>query len=168
MTNNKKAFTLIELLVVVLIIGILAAIALPQYQQSVGKARVTEALVLLQTITQAQESYYLANGEYTNDIDQLDIDVPQDRIGNWASGDSTLPNKYLCSCFEKRTCRCGAASDKLPQIEFHLLHSSEEEFKGTKTCIYALTSNPVAKSICQSISRNKEPRTTNVAITYYL
>ncbi len=68
-------FTLIELLVVVLIIGILAAIALPKYQVAVGRARVARALPLLRSIVEAQERYYMANGVYTADLDALDLQI---------------------------------------------------------------------------------------------
>jgi len=72
----KKAFTLIELLVVVLIIGILAAIALPQYRIAVYKSRLANVAILMRAIKQANQVYYLANGEYTNDPDKWDIDLP--------------------------------------------------------------------------------------------
>ena len=60
----KKAFTLIELLVVVLIIGILAAIALPQYQVAVEKSRAAEALVNLKYVQDAWTLYLLENGPH--------------------------------------------------------------------------------------------------------
>ena len=75
MVQQKQAFTLIELLVVVLIIGILAAVALPQYQRAVEKARMAEAITLLSSMAQAEKIYFLANGEYTSNLRQLDVGI---------------------------------------------------------------------------------------------
>ena len=72
----KKGFTLIELLVVVLIIGILSAVALPQYTQAVQKSRSTEALTVLGSIRYAAERYRLQTGNWPTSFDVLDIEVP--------------------------------------------------------------------------------------------
>ena len=69
----KKAFTLIELLVVVLIIAILAAIALPQYQKAVLKSRFSSIVPLAKALRDGNEAYYLTNGTYANDVKKLDV-----------------------------------------------------------------------------------------------
>ena len=70
----RKGFTLIELLVVVLIVGILAAVELPQYQKAVRRARAAEAAVWVKRIVAAEQEYYLANGRYTGNIEDLNLD----------------------------------------------------------------------------------------------
>ena len=60
--STRRGFTLIELLVVVLIIGILAAIAVPQYKKAVEKSRAVEALSVLASMRQAMDLYILQHG----------------------------------------------------------------------------------------------------------
>ena len=71
-------FTLIELLVVVLIIGILAAIAWPQYKKAVFRAKAAQALVTFDAIIKAEELYSMANGTLADDLSELDLDLSQE------------------------------------------------------------------------------------------
>ncbi len=80
---KSRAFTLIELLVVVLIIGILAAVALPQYSKAVEKAKATQALTLLRSAYQHTVAYYMANGEYPNTFEDMGFEIPWTGNEKW-------------------------------------------------------------------------------------
>ncbi len=79
-----KGFTLIELLVVVLIIGILSAVALPQYENAVLKSRAAGLLANLKTLRQAVDVYYMANGQYPTSFADIDVSFAGTEIGDSA------------------------------------------------------------------------------------
>ena len=70
----SHGFTLIELLVVVLIIGILASVALPQYTKAVAKSRYSQLITAGKSLKDAMEVYYMANGNYPQYWGDLDIE----------------------------------------------------------------------------------------------
>lgn len=71
-----RGFTLIELLVVVLIIGILASIALPQYKKAVEKSKAVQGLVFVKALGETAQIYYLVNGTYPTNFDEMSADIP--------------------------------------------------------------------------------------------
>lgn len=106
----KEGFTLIELLVVVLIIGILAAIALPQYQKAVTKSRFAEALANLKVLADAHQACFMANGDYCSKED-LDVDVADsehftytilfpNQVDGWAKAQYRDEDVCLCYSFD--------------------------------------------------------------------
>ncbi len=152
MTPNLMGFTLIELLVVVLIIGILAAVAVPQYQKAVDKSRYMELVTLTHAIKQAQEMYYLANGEYAIDFDELDISVghinkDSSRVSYLKPG---IDGTWQCNLMDRKRVTCRAKFGVETVYEIYLDHS---EYPNQRTCFsYSFDENSRANQLCQAMT----------------
>ena len=90
----KTGFTLIELLVVVLIIGILASVAVPQYNLAVKKSRFTEYNTVARSLAKIIEIFYTSTGSYPEYWDQLDIDISS-CSSNARLGDLVCKNFFI-------------------------------------------------------------------------
>ena len=71
--KSEQGFTLLELIVVMLIATILGVIAYPQMMNSIGRAREVEAIQILSSLGQGQQTFFFEHGRFAQDLDQLDI-----------------------------------------------------------------------------------------------
>ena len=146
--TNNVGFTLIELLVVVLIVGILAAVALPQYTRAVEKSRTAEAMTLLGDIMTAQRIYKLSNSG-CGALSALDIDVPEDTTNFHIEMDA---DNCKATAFRDGT----TTANSKYSIEFTLDPTVVGGIK--REC-----KNGTDTSICAAISNSKE--WANTAVT---
>lgn len=98
--QNRKGFTLIELLVVVLIVGILSAIALPQYTKSVEKTKIAEAKIIFNTMEKNYQLCVLAYGSDSEECTDWSIFIPNyltiELPGSWVQDDNCPVSGIRC------------------------------------------------------------------------
>jgi len=146
-------FTLIELLVVVLIIGILAAVALPQYKVAVNKARFSNYRTLADSIAKAAQRYHLATGTWPNSLDVLDVDLPAGMTaGTCHNGISGYTDNLYC-CLTKPglhdtygQIRCGDQENYTLSYN-HIFADSDARARTALTC----SATAAKKEVCLSL-----------------
>ena len=161
--KNNKAFTLIELLVVVLIIGVLAAIAVPQYQKAVDRSKFTQLRLAVKAIANAEEAFYAANGRYANSFTELDISFPQGSYGKVKNDDDRIFFEWgRCSVYNSYP----SCSLKDVNVDYYIrLANVTTAWK--KTMCTAETASKRAMELCElEIPNNTKIPTDNGTCVY--
>jgi len=148
--KNEQAFTLIELLVVVLIIGILAAVALPQYQLAVNKARFAKLRTVAKTYIDAAQTYHLANGQFPKTFDELSVDAPAGMaIVSLGKYGTCTQNEDMYCCISPTV--SGQQNDGITCGRRDYSFALWYRFADSHKFCYAKTNNPNAIKLCKTM-----------------
>ena len=166
---KNHAFTLIELLVVVLIIGILAAIALPQYQKAVVRSRYAGLMAIVKHIQEAQEVFYLANGAYAANCEELGIDVP----GNMElTEDKELLStdekmKFSCNWYGKSAMGALLGTNKALLMSYEHFLGQTSNAASNKGMCWATIDDSLYEGVCKNFCGYIEYNSGNYPVCFF-
>lgn len=150
----KQGFTLIELLVVVLIIGILSAVALPQYQTAVERSRAAEALTQMAAIADSMERYHAQHDAWpnTNSFNSLDVDIPTGDCDGGRHG-----GKYFCVGFGSDGAPASIVATRSRNSHSYTLTTTitpqtDGSYSRTRSCAPVTAEDQEASDYCDAIS----------------
>lgn len=151
--NRLKGFTLIELLVVVLIIGILASIALPQYQKAVEKSRAVEAVSFISTLEKAIDLWVLSNGPADADkmLENNDLDISFPCL-SFDSDGCCLTKDFRYCPYCRRNGTCEIDNYRINSSTYYpLIAWRDNNGNWTRKCGYF---DEAGKAVCKGLAAN--------------
>ncbi len=166
--NKKftKGFTLLELLVVVLIIGVLAAIALPQYNMAVAKSKYNTIKTMTEDLVSSVERYYLATNTKPTNLEDLDIEIEGEYKNN-SKLRKILPNGAECGFnygtddFQEIVCITKVNGKTMYYLSTFYYKISKQE----RLCYASTNITDITNKLCQIETGKNSP--TSSCQSYY-
>ena len=174
-SKSSQGFTLLELLVVVVIIGLLAAIALPQYQLAVDKAEFAKYQSMVSSLRDAYDEYVMLHGQGTKNFEDLSFSIPDSFtvVANFFTTNCISNDNMWCCMSDYKyvdssnswsaKIYCGKKDADFSIIYYQNLYNTQGEKMDRRGLCIAKQNNTRANRLCDSIGIDKKILANGIA-----